>query len=93
MEGVYNEAYMPPVQINTWVSPACSVGIMSASISCGLMFVARVSNWRFSTGTLPLAAPVFHPSSGFGGAALKSDGCRWRGTRLDLAIGILSLGK
>lgn len=38
-EGVYNEAYMPPTQINRWVSPACSVGIMSASISCGLLFV------------------------------------------------------
>lgn len=40
---------------------------------------------------LPLTAPVFHPSSGFGGAALKSDGCRWRGTRLDLAIGTIYL--
>lgn len=37
--GVYNEAYMPPTQINRWVSPACSVGITSASISCGLIFV------------------------------------------------------
>lgn len=40
---------------------------------------------------LPLTAPVFHPSSGFIGAALKFDCCRWRGTRLDLAIGILTL--
>lgn len=50
------------------------------------------SVWRFSSGILPLTAPVFHPSSGFGGAALKSDGCRWRGTRLDLAIEIISYG-
>lgn len=77
---------MPPTQISRWVSPACSVGITSASISCGLAFVVRVSFWRFSTGILPLTAPVFHPSSGSGGAAVKSDGLRWRGTRLDLAI-------
>lgn len=51
-----------------------------------------VSVWRFSIGILPLTAPVFHPSSGFGGAALKSDSCRWSGTRLDLAIGTISLG-
>lgn len=40
--GVYNEAYMPPTQISRWVSPACSVGITSASICCGLVFVMRV---------------------------------------------------
>lgn len=50
------------------------------------------SIWRFSSGMLPLTAPVFLPSSGFGGAAMKSDGCRWRGTRLDLAIETISYG-
>lgn len=55
--------------------------------------MVRVSDWRFSTGILPLTAPVLlHPISGSGGAALKSDGWRWSGTRLDLAIGTIWLG-